>query len=54
MLSIEECKKHLKASYSDDAILQIRENLYCLANILVENYCVEREDGSKQSMDQSC
>jgi len=41
MLSIEECRKHLKENSSqttDEEIEQIRETLYQIANVLVNNY----------------
>jgi len=44
MLSLETCKKHLKPNLSDEEVLQIRDSLYQMANILVENYSKERDN----------
>ena len=39
MLSVEQCKKHLANNdYTDEQIEEIRENLYQLANVFVEEY----------------
>lgn len=39
MLTVEKCKNKLKNNnYTDDQIKDIRENLYQLANIFVEEY----------------
>ncbi len=39
MLSVEQCKKYLPVGkYTDEEIEQMRDNLYQLADILVEEY----------------
>jgi len=39
MLSVEQCKKFIKNSnYTDQQIEEIRDNLYQLAEILVDDY----------------
>ena len=43
MLSVEECKKTLGKNYSSEEILEIRETLYQMANILIKNYLKTKE-----------
>lgn len=43
MLSVEECKKTLGTYYSSEEILKIRETLYQMANILIQNYLETKE-----------
>jgi hypothetical protein len=47
MLSIEQCKKHLKnCDYTEQQIEEIRDSLHQLASILVEKYLdKKRKDG---------
>lgn len=43
-LSIEQCKKYLpKGSYADAEVEKIRDGLYQLASILVEDYLKSKE-----------
>lgn len=51
MLSLEQCKKHLNSSRSDEEILQIRECLYSLADIYLEKYLKGQENEKEQSPD---
>ena len=43
MLSVEECKKLLGGNYSEEEISKIRDTLYQVANILVQNYLETKE-----------
>jgi len=42
MFSVEQCKKFLKENFPDEEIPAIRDNLYQLGNILVDNYFANR------------
>ena len=49
-LSIEECKKYLKgAGYTEQEIVEMRDELYQLATILVKNYI-----GQKKQKKEKC
>jgi hypothetical protein len=43
MLSVEECKKTLGENHNNEEILKIRETLYQIANILIQNYLETKE-----------
>lgn len=47
MLSLEDCKKYIKSPLADEEILQIRDSLYQLANIYLENYLNQNENEKK-------
>jgi len=49
MLSLEDCKKYIKTPHTDEEILQIRDSLYQLANIFLENYLKGNENEEKQN-----
>jgi len=51
MLSLEDCKKYIKTPHTDEEILQIRNSLYQLADIYLENYLKEYENEKKQNPD---
>ena len=39
MLSVKECKKHLKGcDFTDEQVEEVRQGLYLLANLFVEEY----------------
>jgi len=43
MLSVEECKKYLpKDVFTDDQIVEIRDSLYQLAGIAVEDFFAKK------------
>lgn len=43
MLSIEECREYLDdKNLSDEEVLEIRDNLYGLAEIAIESYIKEK------------
>jgi len=45
MLSIEQCKKHLRGcNYTEKQIEKIRDSLYYLTSILVEKHIKKRRD----------
>lgn len=45
-LSIEECRKYLKgAGYTEQEIVEMRDELYQLATILVKSYIEKRTEG---------
>lgn len=47
MLSIQECKKRLPSKkFSDEQIEEIREKLYQLANIFIDEYLSIRAKGN--------
>jgi len=53
MLSVEQCKKYLPAGkYTDEQIEQMRDSLYQLADILVEDFRRQKamaKDGERAS-----
>ena len=52
MLSVEKCKKYLKNSdYTEQQIEEIRDNLYQLAEILVDDYIQKK--GAKNDKKQN-
>lgn len=43
-LSIEQCRKYLKnCEYTDEQVEEIRDSLYQLANVLVDDYLNKKE-----------
>lgn len=42
MFNIEQCRKYLIGTYPDEKITEIRDNLYQVCSILVENYFTQR------------
>lgn len=44
MLSLEQCKKYLKKEYTDEEVLALRDSLYQMANILIDNFHKEKEN----------
>lgn len=44
MLSVEECKRHLKQGiYTDQQIAEIRDALYQVASILIDGYIAQKK-----------
>ena len=53
MLSLEQCKKILKTDCSDESVIEIKDTLYQMVQILVENYltCRDNRDGGRNLPD---
>ena len=48
MLSVEQCKKYLPAGqYTDEEIEQMRDELYQVAEILVEDFIKQKGEAKK-------
>lgn len=49
MLSIQQCKRYLRnPQYSEQQIKEIRDIVYQLANILVDDWIKKQDDADKQ------
>lgn len=42
MLSIDQCKKYLQGTYPDEKIIELKDNIYQIGALLVENYFSRR------------
>jgi hypothetical protein len=53
MLSVQQCKKHLKnCTYTDQQMEEIKTNLYQLADIFVEQYFTSKMLLAKEKVKQ--
>ena len=49
MLTISDCKKILSQVQEDEQVKEIRDTLYQLANLLIENYLKDKNKFNNQS-----
>ncbi len=47
MLSVQECKKYIKNEYSQEQIQEIRQGLYQLADLFIDEYLKKKKISSK-------